>query len=81
MMVTLRVMLGRPYHVEDSSSLMAIMMNDYTEGRAKQNTSPSTQRTDCSLKAMKTYDNAESRAGHKEDYWEATDGNTEGCTQ
>ena len=47
----------------------------------RQNTSPSTQRIDCSLRTMKTYDNAESRAGRKEDSWQATDDNIEGCNQ
>ena len=60
---------------------MAMKTNGYTEGRARQNTSPSTQWTDCGLRAVKTYDNAESRAGRKEDSWEATDGSTEGCNQ
>ena len=60
---------------------MAMKMNGYTEGRARQSISPNTQQTDSSLRAVKTYDNTESRAGHKEDSWEATDDSTEGCNQ
>ena len=44
---------------------MATKTNCYTEGHARQNTSPSTQKIDCGLRAMKTYDNAESCAGRK----------------
>ena len=58
---------------------MAIKTNGYAEGRVRQNTSVSIQWIDCDLKAMKTYDNAESCAGHKEDSWEAMDGDAEGC--
>ena len=57
---------------------MATKMNDYTEGHARQNTSPSTEQTNYDLKIVKTYDNVESRAGRKEDSWEATKDNTEG---
>ena len=46
---------------------MATKMNDYAEGRARQNTSPRTQWIDFSLRAMKTYDNIESHARRKED--------------
>ena len=46
-----------------------------------QNKSPSTQRIDCGLRVVKTDDNAESRAGGKEDSWDATDGDAEGCNQ
>ena len=60
---------------------MAMKMNGYIEGRVRQNTSPNTQRTDFGLKAMMTYGNIESRAGHKEDFWEATDGDAEGYNQ
>ena len=56
-------------------------MNGYTEGRVKQNISPSTQRTYFDLRVVKTYDNAESRAGRKEDSWEATNGDAKGCNQ
>ena len=63
------------------SGLMAMKMDDYTEGRAKQNTSPSTQRTDYDMRVVKTYNNTESRARLKEDSWEATDDSTEGCNQ
>ena len=60
---------------------MATKTNDYTEGRVKQNTSTSTQRSDFDLRAVKTYSSTESRARCKEDSWEATDGNAEGCNQ
>ena len=60
---------------------MATKTNGYTEGNVKKNISPSTQRTDFDLRVVKTYDNAESRARHKEDFWEATDDNDEGCNQ
>ena len=60
---------------------MATKMNSYTEDRVKKNTSPSTQWTDCGLRSMKTYDNAESRARHEEDSWEAMNSSTEGCNQ
>ena len=55
--------------------------SNYTEGHVKENTSPSTQRTDFSLRAVKTYNNTESHAGRKENSWEAADGNVEGCNQ
>ena len=57
---------------------MATKTNGYTEGRARKNTSPSTQQTDCGLRAVKIYDNAESRVGRKDDSWEATNGSTKG---
>ena len=60
---------------------MATKTDDYTKGRAKQNTSPSTQWTDYSMRVVKIYDNTESRARHEEDSWEATDDNTKGCNQ
>ena len=60
---------------------MATKTNGWTEGCARKNTSPSTQRTNFGLSDVKTYDNAESRARHKENYWEATDGDAEGCNQ
>ena len=60
---------------------MATKMEGYTEGHAKQKPSPSTQQTDDGLRAVKTYNNAESCARHEEDSWEATDVNTEGCNQ
>ena len=44
---------------------MALKTNNYTEGRARKNTSPSTQRTDCGLRAVKTYGNTKSRVGPK----------------
>ena len=44
---------------------MATKMNGYTEGRARQNTSPSTQWIDWDLWAVKTYDNPESHTGRK----------------
>ena len=56
-------------------------MNGYTEGHARQNTSPITQQTDFGLRAMKTYDNTESRARNEENSWEAMDDNIEGCNQ
>ena len=56
-------------------------MNGYTEGRVRQNKSPKTQQTDCSLRAMKTDDNTEIRTGHKEDSWDTTNDDTEGCNQ
>ena len=56
-------------------------MDNYTKGRARQNTSPSTQQTDCCLSAVKTYDNVKSRARREEDSWEATDKNTKGYNQ
>ena len=56
-------------------------MNDYTEGYVRQNKSPNTQQTDYGLRAVKTNGNAKSRAGHKEDSWDATDGDAEGCNQ
>ena len=60
---------------------MASKTNDYTEGRARKNTSPNTEQTDFGLRAMKTYDNAKSRVGHKENSWEATDSNAKVCNQ
>ena len=60
---------------------MATKTNGYTKGRATQNMSPSTQREDSSLRAVKTYDNAESRAGRKEDSWEVTNSDANGCNQ
>ena len=60
---------------------MAMKTNGYTEGHAKQNISPSTQRTDSGLRAVKTYDNDKCHARLKEDSWEVTDGNAEGCSQ
>ena len=60
---------------------MATKTNGYTKGHARQNTSPTTQWTDCGLRAVKTYDNAESCGRRKEDSWEATNGSTEGCNQ
>ena len=60
---------------------MATKTNGYTEGRVKQNTSPSTQQTDFSLRAVKTYGNVENRVGCKEDPREVMDGDTEGCNQ
>ena len=44
---------------------MAMKMNDYTEGRVRQNTSLDTQQTDFDMRVMKTYSNTESRAGLK----------------
>ena len=60
---------------------MAMKTNSYTEGHVRKNTSLSTQRTDFDLKAVTTYDNIESSVGHKEDSWEATDNDAEGCNQ
>ena len=60
---------------------MAKKMNSYTEGRARKNINPSAQQTDCGLRAVKTYENAESCARRKEDSWEEMDGSTEGCNQ
>ena len=54
-------------------------MKGYTQGCAMHNISPSTLQIDYGLRAVKTYDNTESRAAHKEDSWEATDGSTDGC--
>ena len=48
---------------------MSTKMDDYTEGHAKQNASPSIQWTVYGLRAVKTYGNAESRVGRKEDFW------------
>ena len=62
-----------------NSSLMAAKTDGYTEGCGRQNISPSTQQTNCGLKAVKAYDNVESHAGSKEDSWEATNGSIEGC--
>ena len=45
------------------------------------NTSPNTQWTDFGLRVVKTYNNAESRAWHKEYSWEAKDGDAKGCNQ
>ena len=57
-------------------------MNSYAEGHVKKNKRyPSTQRTDCSLRAVKTSGNTESRAGRKEYSWDAKDGDDEGCNQ
>ena len=57
-------------------------MNDYTEGRVRKNKiSPSTQRTNCGLRAVKIDGNAESRARHKEDSWDVIDGDVEDCNQ
>ena len=59
---------------------MATKTEGYTEGCARQNTSPSTQWIDCGgLRAIKIYDNVESGARREEDSWEATDSITEGC--
>ena len=60
---------------------MATNTDSYTEGYARQNISLSTQRTNCGLRAVKTYGNAKSHEGRKEDSWEATDGSAEGCNQ
>ena len=60
---------------------MATKTNSYIEGHVRQNISLSTQRTDSGLRVVKTYGNAESRAGYKEDSWEATNGDAEGCNQ
>ena len=60
---------------------MATKTNGYTEGRARENTSPSTQQKNSDIRAVKTYGNVESRAGHKEDSWVATDSNAKGCNQ
>ena len=57
---------------------MATKTNGYTEGHARQNTSPSTEQANYNLKIVKTYDNIKSRAGRKEDSWEATEDSTEG---
>ena len=46
-----------------------------------QNKSPSTQRTDFNLRAVKTDDNIEIRARQKEDFWYATDGDAKDCNQ
>ena len=73
-MVTLRVVLGRPQHIADR-----LWSNGYVEGRVRQNISPSIQWTDFDLRSVKTYGNAKSHIGHKEDSWEAAD--TEGCNQ
>ena len=67
-----------PARSERGSYLRTMKMNDYTEGHARQNTSPSTQQTDYDLRVVKTYDNAESHAERKEDSCEAKDGGTEG---
>ena len=56
-------------------------MNGYTKGCIRKNTSSSTQRIDFSLRAVKIYGNAESRAERKEHSWEATNGNAKGCNQ
>ena len=55
---------------------MATKMNGYIGGRVRQNTSPNTH---FGLRAVKTYDNTESRVGRKEDPQEATNGDAEGC--
>ena len=60
---------------------MATKMNDYTEGRVRQNTNPNTHWTDFGIRAMKTYGNAESHVGCKKYSCEATDGDTKGCNQ
>ena len=60
---------------------MAMKMNGYNEGHARKNISPSTQRIDYGLRALKTYGNTKSRAGCKEDSWEATDSSIEGYNQ
>ena len=74
--------MGKPQHVVDKrSSLIATKTNSYTKDCVKQNTSPSTQRTNCGLRAVKTYGNVESRARCKEDYREAMNSSTEGCNQ
>ena len=51
----------------------------YTEGCVRNNASPSTKQTDFSLRVVKTYGNTKSHAGHKEDSWEVTGGDTKGC--
>ena len=60
---------------------MAKKTNGYTEGRVRQNISLNTQQTNFGLRAVKRYENTESRPGCKEDSWEATDGDAEGCNQ
>ena len=60
---------------------MAKKMNSYTEGHVRQNISLSAQQTNFGLRAMKTYGNTESRAGRKEESWEATNDDAEGCNQ
>ena len=59
--------------------MMAMKMKGHTEGHVKQNTSPNIQQTDFGLRAMKTYGNIESRVRRKEDPWEATNNDAEGC--
>ena len=56
-------------------------MNGYTNDHVRQNISPNTQQTNSDLRAVKTYGNVESQAGHKEDSWDATDDNAKGCNQ
>ena len=66
---------------------MTTKMNGYTGSCVRKNTSPSTQRTDFGLRAIKTYDNTKSHAGHKEDSWESglramnTNDNVEGLAK
>ena len=60
---------------------MAMKTNGYTEGRAKQNTSLSSQQTDSNLRAVKTYSKIESRVGRREDSWEAMNGDAKGFNQ
>ena len=60
--------------------MRAMKTNGYIEGHVRQNKiSPSTQQIDSGLRVVKTDDNTESRAGHKEDSWYAMDDNAEGC--
>ena len=63
------MLLGH-YALRIDPNLRPTKMNDYTEGRIRQSKiSPSTQRTDYSLMAVKTDGNIESRTGHKEYSW------------
>ena len=75
----LRVVLGRPQHV--ANRLRSDGYEDEQQHRGSCQEKYKSQHTvdRLRLRAVKTYGNAESCAGPKEDYWEATDGDTEGC--
>ena len=74
-------MLGRPQHIPNR--LRSDSYEDEPLHRGSCQAKYESQHTVDRLRSrvVKTYGNAESYAGHNEDSWEATDGDTEGCNQ
>ena len=73
------MVLGRPQQVSDRLQSDGYEDEQLHEGSCQAKYNSRTQRIDFGLRAMNTYGNTESCARHKENSWEATDGNTEGC--